>query len=36
MEIKEKKTMNFMIGCNYWDSKSGTNMWRNWDFIHSA
>ena len=23
--------MNFMIGCNYWDSKSGTNMWRNWD-----
>ena len=23
--------MNFMIGCNYWDSKSGTEMWVNWD-----
>ena len=21
----------FMIGCNYWDSKSGTDMWKNWD-----
>ena len=21
----------FMIGCNYWDSASGTDMWRNWD-----
>lgn len=20
----------FMIGCNYWDSASGTDMWRNW------
>lgn len=23
--------MNFMIGCNYWDSRSGTEMWVNWD-----
>ena len=23
--------MEYMIGCNYWDSKSGTEMWRNWD-----
>ncbi len=22
---------NFMIGCNYWDSKSGTDMWRKFD-----
>lgn len=21
----------FMIGCNYWDSASGTDMWKNWD-----
>ena len=21
----------FMLGCNYWDSKSGTDMWKNWD-----
>lgn len=21
----------FMIGCNYWGSKSGTEMWRDWD-----
>ena len=23
--------MNYMIGCNFWDSKSGTDMWKNWD-----
>ena len=23
--------MDFMIGVNYWDSKSGTDMWKNWD-----
>ena len=23
--------MDFMLGCNYWDSKSGTDMWINWD-----
>lgn len=23
--------MDFMLGCNYWDSKSGTEMWANWD-----
>lgn len=23
--------MDFMLGCNYWDSKSGTEMWVNWD-----
>lgn len=22
---------NFMIGCNFWDSKSGTDMWKNFD-----
>ena len=22
---------NFMIGCNFWDSKSGTDMWLNFD-----
>lgn len=22
---------NFLLGCNYWDSKSGTDMWKNWD-----
>lgn len=22
---------SFMLGCNYWDSKSGTDMWKNWD-----
>ena len=21
----------FAIGVNYWDSKSGTDMWKNWD-----
>ncbi len=21
----------FLLGCNYWDSKSGTEMWKNWD-----
>ncbi len=21
----------FLIGCNYWDSASGTDMWKNWD-----
>ena len=21
----------FVIGVNYWDSKSGTDMWKNWD-----
>ncbi len=21
----------FMLGCNYWDSASGTDMWKNWD-----
>ncbi len=24
-------TNNYMIGCNYWDSVRGTNMWRDWD-----
>ncbi len=23
--------MKFLVGCNYWDSKSGTDMWKNWD-----
>ena len=23
--------MDFMIGCNYWDSKHGTDMWRYFD-----
>ncbi|MBQ8431552.1 MAG: hypothetical protein IJX28_01580 [Clostridia bacterium] len=23
--------MDFMIGVNYWDSKSGTDMWKHWD-----
>ncbi len=23
--------MKFMIGCNYWDSASGTDMWKNWN-----
>ena len=23
--------MNYMIGCNYWGSKYGTEMWKNWD-----
>lgn len=23
--------MDFLIGCNYWDSASGTDMWRNWN-----
>lgn len=23
--------MNFFIGCNYWASNAGTEMWRNWD-----
>lgn len=22
---------DFLIGCNYWDSVSGTDMWRNWN-----
>lgn len=22
---------DFMLGCNFWDSKSGTDMWKNWD-----
>lgn len=24
--------MEHMLGCNYWDSKSGTDMWKNWDY----
>ncbi|MBQ8508636.1 MAG: hypothetical protein IJ493_01900 [Clostridia bacterium] len=24
-------TNNFMIGCNYWDSTHGTDMWRDWN-----
>ena len=23
--------MEYMIGCNYWGSKYGTDMWRYWD-----
>lgn len=23
--------MNYMVGCNYWGSKFGTEMWKNWD-----
>lgn len=23
--------MEFMVGCNYWASNAGTEMWRNWD-----
>ena len=23
--------MKYMIGCNFWDSKSGTDMWKYWD-----
>ena len=23
--------MNYMIGCNYWGSKYGTEMWKYWD-----
>ena len=22
---------NFLIGCNYWDSVSGTDMWKKWN-----
>ena len=22
---------NFLLGVNYWDSVSGTDMWKNWD-----
>lgn len=22
---------SFLLGCNYWDSKSGVDMWKNWD-----
>lgn len=22
---------DFLLGCNYWDSKSGTDMWKNWN-----
>ncbi len=22
---------DFLLGCNYWDSASGTDMWKNWD-----
>ena len=29
--INEGINMEYMIGCNYWDSKSGTEMWLNWD-----
>ena len=21
----------YFVGCNYWASHAGTNMWRNWD-----
>lgn len=21
----------FLLGCNYWNSASGTDMWKNWD-----
>lgn len=24
-------SMDFMLGCNYWDSASGTDMWKNWN-----
>jgi len=23
--------MKFMLGCNFWDSKNGTDMWRKFD-----
>jgi len=23
--------MEFILGCNYWASHAGTEMWRNWD-----
>ncbi len=23
--------MDFLLGCNYWDSASGTDMWKNWN-----
>ena len=29
--LNEVSTMDFMIGCNYWASNAGTDMWRNWD-----
>ena len=25
------KNENYMIGCNYWDSVHGTDMWRDYD-----
>lgn len=25
------ENMEFVIGCNYWDSVSGIDMWKNWD-----
>ena len=30
--------MNFILGCNYWASNAGTEMWSEWDekIIHSA
>ena len=27
---------NFMLGCNFWDSKSGTDMWINFDEVSLA
>lgn len=33
-KIKTKRGIamsKFMLGCNYWDSVSGTDMWKNWN-----
>lgn len=27
----KKQSERFMLGCNYWASHAGTDMWRNWD-----
>ncbi len=31
MEIDFQKAGTFSIGCNYWASHAGTNMWHDWD-----
>ena len=28
---KRSKTMEFIVGCNYWASNAGTNMWKDFD-----
>jgi ABC-type transporter Mla maintaining outer membrane lipid asymmetry ATPase subunit MlaF len=31
MQKKEEIIMDFILGCNYWASNAGTEMWTNWD-----